>query len=247
MAQLSAKPGGFLSGMVDAENTGIVGYSMGGYGLVNNLGGGYSDAVVGHEMAPPNRLLQRHASSNPAYRKNLDDRIKAGFAVAPWGMNAGIWQASDLHGIRVPTFYLAGSADSVAGYENGTRAIFKNAINSDRYLLTFQHAGNNAGAPMPLPVEILNSADKTGAGHYTDPVWDTLRMNNIMDHFATAWFDYQLKGMQEKKAYLELVPNSWDGVFSMEDGKSTEKHTYWKGFGRGTAQGLQLEHLKAQP
>ncbi len=246
MAQVSAKPNGFLSGMVDAENTGIVGYSMGGYGLVNNLGGGYSDAVVAHEIAPPNKLLQRHASSNPAYRRNLDARIKAGFAVAPWGMTAGVWQASDLHGIRVPTFYLAGSVDSVAGYENGTRAIFNNAINSDRYLLTFRNAGHNAGAPIPLPLEIIDSDDKTGAGHYTDPVWDTVRMNNVMDHFATAWFDYHLKGMREKQAYLELVPNAWDGVYSMKDGQATEKHTYWKGFGRGTAQGLQLEHLQAE-
>ena len=246
MAELSAGSDGFLSGMVDAENTGIVGYSMGGYGLVNNMGGGYSDGIVGHDMAPPNKLLHRHASSNPDYRKNLDGRIKAGFAVAPWGMNAAIWQAEDLHGIEVPTFYLAGSVDSVAGYENGTRAIFENAINSDRYLLTYQNAGHNAGAPIPLPLEIMNSEDKTGAGHYTDPVWDTVRMNNIMDHFATAWFDYYLKGVQERKSYLELLPNARDGVYSMNDGRPSEKHTYWKGFGQGTAQGLMLEHLQPE-
>ena len=67
--------------------------------------------------------------------------LRAGFAIAPWGMNTGMWRVDDLHGIRVPTFYVAGSVDSVAGYENGTRAIFENAINSDRYLLTFENAG----------------------------------------------------------------------------------------------------------
>ena len=45
-------------------------------------------------------------------------------------------------------------------------------------------------------------------------------MNNILDHFATAYFDLYLKGDQEKKAYF-------DG---------------WKGFKRGTAAGLTLEH-----
>jgi len=244
IAGATANPDSFLSGMVDTENVGIVGYSMGGYGLVNNLGAGYSDDIVDHAMAPPNRLLRRHASGNPEYRKHLDSRIKAGFAIAPWGMNTAMWRVDDLHGIRVPTFYLAGSVDSVAGYENGTRAIFENAINSDRYLLTFENAGHNAGAPMPLPLEIINSDDKTGASHYTDPVWDSVRMNNIMDHFATAWFDYHLKGLQDRASYLALIVNPRDGIYSMENGQATEQHTYWKGFGQGTAQGLMLEHLQ---
>lgn len=244
IALAAADPGNFLEDLVDTENVGIVGYSMGGYGLINNLGAGYSDDVVGHDMAPPNGLLHRHASGNPDYRKNLDSRIKAGFAIAPWGMNAAMWRVDDLHGITVPTFYLAGSVDNVAGYENGTRAIYENAINSDRYLLTFENAGHNAGAPIPLPLEIMNSDDKTGASHYTDPVWDTLRMNNIMDHFATAWFDYHLKGIAERETYLALIEDPRDGIYSMEDGQATEQHTYWKGFGKGTAQGLMLERLQ---
>ena len=137
--------------------------------------------------------------------------LKAGVAVAPWGMNLGFWRNQDLAGIGVPTFYIAGSADTVAGYDNGTRAIFENAVNSDRYLLTFKNAGHNAGAPYPLPVEILNSEDKTGASHYTDPVWDTVRMNNIMGHFVTAYLDYQLKGIEERMSYLDLVPDGADG------------------------------------
>jgi len=244
MALAAESPDSFLYRLVDANNTGIVGYSMGGYGLINNLGGGFSDAVIEHAVAPPNRLLDHHASSNPDYRKQLDPRIKAGFAVAPWGMNAGFWSAEDLQGINVPTFYLAGSADTTAGYEEGTRAIFQGATNSDRYLLTFDNAGHNAGAPYPLPLEIINSADKTGASHYSDPVWDTVRMNNIMDHFATAWFDVHLKGMSERQSYLQLIPDADDGVSAIGDGQKTAEHTYWKGFGAGTAKGLMLEHLQ---
>ena len=37
-----AGAGGFLSGLVDDSRVGLVGYSMGGYGLVNVIGGGYS-------------------------------------------------------------------------------------------------------------------------------------------------------------------------------------------------------------
>ena len=36
--------GSFLSGLVDAGRTGVVGYSMGGYGVINLIGGGFSAA-----------------------------------------------------------------------------------------------------------------------------------------------------------------------------------------------------------
>lgn len=244
MAVLSDGDASFLSGMVDAEHTGIVGYSMGGYGLIINLGGGYSDAVVAHDEAPPNALARRHAAANPDFRKNLDARIKAGFAVAPWGMADEVWNPDDLRGIEVPTFYLAGSVDATSGYEDGTRAIYLNATHSDRYLLTYINAGHNAIAPIPLPVEILNSEDQTGASHYTDPVWDSVRSANIMNHFATAFFDHYLKDNTERLTYLKLVPNSQDGVYSVEDEQQTDAHTYWKGFAEGTARGLLLEHLE---
>lgn len=243
MAILSADASSFLSGMVDADNTGIVGYSMGGYGLVINLGGGYSDEMVANDIAPPNGLALRHAAANPDFRKGLDSRIKAGFAVAPWGMARGVWTPDDLKGIEVPTFYLSGSVDATAGYETGTRAIYESAIYSDRYLLTYVNAGHSAGAPIPLPVEIQTNEDQQGASHYTDPVWDSVRMNNIMDHFATAFFDYYLKGKKERLQYLQLVPNSQDGVYSVEENHETDSHTYWKGFAPGTARGLLLEHL----
>jgi predicted dienelactone hydrolase len=242
--RMSTSATSFLSGLVDTERTGVVGYSMGGYGLVINLGGGYSEAFVANEVAPPNGLALRHAAANPEFLNNRDPRIKAGFAVAPWGMARGVWNPNDLTSIEVPTFYLSGSVDFVAGYEDGVRAIYENAKRSDRYLLTYVNAGHNAGAPIPLPVEIQNNDDQTGASHYTDPVWDSVRMNNIMDHFATAFFDYNLKGKNESLAYLDLVPDAHDGVVDVEDDQETERHTYWKGFNEGTARGLMLEHLE---
>lgn len=235
---------GFLAGLVDADRTGIIGYSMGGYGLVNNLGGGYSESIVGSFMAPPNELLYAHATHNPDFRDGLDPRIKAGVAVAPWGMEGGFWDAEGLSGISVPTFYIAGDADTVAGYENGPRAIWEQAVNSDRYLLTFKNAGHNAGAPMPLPREIWESEDQTGAGHYTDPVWDSVTMNNIMDHFVSAWFDWLLKGDDSRTRYLDVVADGAEAVYSVRNGQVQEDHTYWPGFAAGTAVGLKLEHLE---
>jgi len=243
IAKLGASKGSFLHDSVDANRTGVVGYSMGGYGLVNNLGGGYSDNVAASTFASPNGLVSAHASGNASYREGLDSRIKAGFAIAPWGMTLNFWGEKDLAGINVPTFYLAGDADNVAGYEKGVRAIYQGAVNSDRYLLTFKNAGHNAGAPYPVPVEILNNSDKTGADHYSDPVWDNVRMNNIMDHFASAFFRLHLKDDADSVSYLDVVPDGRDAVYSMKEGKALSDHNYWKGFAEGGAVGLKLEHL----
>lgn len=230
VSRLASDSTSFLYQLVDAELTAIVGFSMGGYGLLNNLGAAYNPDFIAAPTAPPNGLLSHNTERNPDFRGSLDPRVRAGVAIAPWGMNNGLWRPEDLLGIRLPTLYVAGSVDTTAGYENGTRAIFENARNSDRYLLTFVNAGHSAGAPIPVPVELLDSGDPTGVGHYIDPVWDTLRTNNIMDHFITAFLDYHLKGIAERAAFLELPEQSEAG---------------WYGFDRGPAPGLRLEHRTA--
>lgn len=238
--------GSFLSGVVDAARAGIIGYSMGGYGVVNVIGGGYSAASATLSGAPPNKMLAERGSASPEYQKARDPRIKAAIAIGPWGMQAGFWDLDGLKGIRTPVMFVAGSADDVSGYEKGTRAIYEGAINADRYLLTFLNAGHNAAAPIPAPAETYAYSEAQRGypfSHYADAVWDTARMNNIFNHFATAFFDLHLKGDQDKQSYLRVVPNGKDAVFSMDrDGKPTATHNYWKGFKRATAVGLTLEH-----
>jgi predicted dienelactone hydrolase len=224
----AAGSGHVLAGLVDASRIGLVGYSMGGYGLVNVIGGGYSKASETLQNAPPNHLLADRGADNPEYQKSRDARIKAAIAIAPWGMQSGFWDAAGLAGIRTPVLFVAGSADEVAGYEKGTRAIFLGAVNADRYLLTFTNASHNAAAPIPAPAETYAYSERLKSFpfvHYADAVWDTTRMNNILDHFATAYFDLHLKGDAEKKAYLDVAPSA-----------------LWKGFKPRTAVGLTLEH-----
>ncbi len=223
----AANSGSFLAGRVDAERAGLIGYSMGGYGAVNTIGGGYRAAAATGPGAPPNQLLLERTAGNPQYAASIDSRIKAAVAIGPWGMQAGYWDAAGLAGIRVPTLFVAGSADEVSGYENGTRAIYRGAVNADRYLLTFQNAGHNAAAPIPAPAESYAYSESLKSfpfTHYADPVWDTRRMNNILAHFVTAHFDARLKGDTTRFEYF---------------------NTSWKGFKRGTAVGLVLERERA--
>lgn len=240
-----SRPGNLLAGLVDASRTGIIGYSMGGYGVVNVIGGGYSAASATFQNAPPNKLLAERGAANPRYQKSADPRIKAAIAIGPWGMQGGFWDAEGLAGIRTPVMFVAGSVDDVSGYEKGTRAIYQAAVNADRYLLTFINANHNAAAPYPAPAESYTAEPQRSFSHYADAVWDTVRMNNIFQHFATAYFGLHLKGETDKQAYLDVVPQGKDAVYAVDrDGKPTATHTYWKGFKRGTAVGLVLEHAK---
>lgn len=243
-----SRAGNVFAGLVDTSRTGLIGYSMGGYGVVNVIGGGYSAASATFQNAPPNTLLAERGAANPAYQQSRDPRIKAAIAIGPWGMQSGYWDADGLKGIRTPVMFVAGSVDEVSGYAKGVRAIYEGAVNADRYLLTFLNAGHNAAAPYPAPRESYPYSEALRLfpfTHYADPVWDTVRMNNILHHFATAYFAVHLKGDTDKQAYLDVVPNGKDAVFAVDrDGQPTATHTYWKGFKRGTAVGLVLEHAK---
>lgn len=244
MAKLNANdPGVTLKGLINADNTALIGYSMGGYGALNTIGAGFTAASVGFSWGTPNGALAVRQQGNATYQASLDSRIKAAVVFAPWGYNAGFWDATGLAGVRVPVFFVAGSVDRISGYSPGVRNLYEGSINAQRYLLTYENADHNAGAPIPAPKETFSLTCGTVTSpfvcseHYTDPVWDNVRMNNIAQHFSTAFLNKFLKADVAMDSYLELVPNAIDGVGA----------TYWKGFASKTAVGLRLERMSAAP
>ena len=248
MARLNEDRTSGFQGMINANQTGIIGYSMGGYGVVNTIGGGLSEAAVKSPLGVPNEGLAVRQAGNASYLASLDPRIKAAVAFAPWGWNYGMWDKQGLAGIKTPIFFIAGSVDDVSGYAPGVRSIFENTVNAPRFLLTFDNANHNAGAPMPAPKETWTFSEKlhfVPAEHYLDPVWDNVRMNNISQHFVTAFLDKYLKNDASKDAYLNVIENAKDGKWSVaKDGSKNADHTYWKGFPARTAAGLHLEQAK---
>ena len=240
-----AATGGAMAGLLDAENTGLIGYSMGGYGAVITAGGGVTEASVGYPWGGPHGTLGIHQAGSATHEALPDPRIKTAVAIGPWGMNTGFWDAEGLAGVRIPMMFMAGSQDDVSLYEGGVRAIWEGITDVETVLITYINGGHNSGAPMPAPAESFRDDADLGfnvSEHYTDPVWNTARTNNIAQHFVTAWLDTQLKGDAAKGDYFDLVTNSNDGVWSMnEDGTPKEDHSYWTGFGQGTAKGLMYE------
>ncbi len=240
MARLSTDASSFLNGLVDAENTAIIGYSMGGYGALNTIGAGYNTMLGNFVGEAVNGRLAGAAGYE------ADPRVKAAVLIAPFGGDLsavgapgmGFWDDEALSNITIPTFWIAGSHDDVAIYDGVVR-LFDNAVNSERYLLTYENALHNTG-PNPPPPGIELSKDEYE--RYADPVWDEARINNVNQHFITAFLGYYLKGEEAMADYLNLaVENASEGVYAVDDtGNPTEAHTYWKGFPSRTALGMSL-------
>ena len=237
-----------LGAIIDADTTAIIGYSMGGYGALIFAGAGVTEAAPSISYSAPQRLLERNMVGTETLAALVDPRIKAVVAFAPWGRNTDFWDAGGLAGIETPLLLIAGSVDDVSVY-SALRQIFTETTGTTRHLLTFENANHNAGAPIPAPVESYGFNDVLGFApfdHYADPVWDTARMNNISQHFVTAFLDLHLKGDMAMQSYLTLVPDAADGVWAVDDaGVPTPDNTYWAGFQNRTAAGLEFETLAA--
>ena len=147
-------------------------------------------------------------------------------------MERGIWDAEGLKGLKVPTFFIAGSQDDISGYEKGIKAIFTGAVNADRYLLTYENARHNV-APNPPPVESLKPGLHIDEYYrYAEPSWDERKINNVNQHFLTAFLGLHLKQKDYSK-FLELQENS------------NEKD--WTGFKPRSSTGMELLHSKPTP
>lgn len=229
-----AKPGSgnFLAGVVDADNTALIGYSMGGYGALNAVGAGISASAVAYV---PGGSLAINQQGNQQYEAQRDARIKAVVAFAPWGAANQVWDAAGLAGVRTPTLFISGDQDDVAGYKDGVLKLFEGTVHANRYLLTYVGGRHNSAPNPPSPAAWSNFDDFMA---YSEPVWDSRRINNINQHFVTAFLGIQLK-QQPFQSYLDLPPLQADGTAKSDPG-------LWKGFANRTALGLEWRHLPAQ-
>ena len=227
MARLGADAGSGLAGLIDADNAGLIGYSMGGYGAIITAGGGVSEAAVALPFGAPQGTLAIHEAGSETHEALPDPRIKTAVAIGPWGRQFGVWDDEGLAGVEIPMLVVGGSDDTVSGYEEGIRLIWEEMTGVDRALLTFEGGGHNTAAPMPAPEEAFAAGV---SDHYTDPVWDSVFMNDVAQHFVTAWLDVELKGDAARQRFLDLV----------EDGDGG-----WAGFAEGAADGLRYETLAA--
>jgi len=223
---------------VDAERTALIGYSMGGYGVLTAAGARLDpDGIAG-------KLLAGEALMPVA--------VKAVIAIAPAGGGAlRAWGNDGLSRLSAPLLLIAGTADRVVDYSNGARAIFAGAVAAPRYLLTFKGAGHAIGLGAAPPGMRSTLWDQDW---FEDPVWRKDRLNAVTLHVVTAFLDRFVKNDATRTAYLDVaVPDADTAVWPAPPaaaydafGTGTGASPGWKGFRRNHAVGLMLEHAEAR-
>ena len=235
---------------VDASRTALIGYSMGGYGVLT-AAGATLDPDGGAVKRVPGGLLAPFARGGALRDTIVVKGLRAVVAIAPAGGGPlASWGADGVRAIAVPLLLISGNEDRTVDYATGARAIFDMASGAHRYLLTFKGAGHAIGlSPVPDAMrQRLWDED-----WFEDPVWRKDRITAINTHFITAFLDRHVKGDESRDAYLDVpLPESSAGAWPAETpplaydaySPGTLPITVWKGFQRNHAAGLEL--LQAQ-
>ncbi len=234
----------FASKQVDNKKAGVIGYSMGGFGAVNTIGGCYDFNEQATAMftgikdsAQIKQVQQLLNSCAGGQYKNpqVDSRIKAMVAFAPWGGQHNLFNASAMQNIKVPSLYIAGSLDDISGYE-GIKNLYNQTGSTDKYLLTYKNARHNI-APHPAPA-IAKRSSELDIGHYYEPSWSMRTLNETNKHFVLAMMDCHVKGITSQCEYLDLPQN---GDQAVVNGKPLPA---WHGFDNRFSTGMDWQQAK---
>jgi len=236
----------FFTGLVDPSRVALAGYSMGGYGVLTVAGATIDPAAA---ALTPGGALAAYARGGPRVGALHVDGLKAVVAISPFG-GAGpppVWGAAGLADLKTPSLFIVGDQDRLVGYAPGVRTVFEQAVNAPRDLLVFREAGHSIGmdaAPETMRHKLWD------LDWFEDPVWRKARVIGVNLHVITAFLDLYIKDDRTRAPYLQLAPQSDDGVWPFAAAPTTYgafspgsgKITVWKGFQKVHSAGLLFEH-----
>ncbi len=250
IAFVAARLRATLGNQIDPARVALIGYSQGGYGVLT-AGGASLDRGHPNMNYVANGWLKKVARGAPGARDIVVPGVRAIIALAPGGGGEhSTWGPAGLAGIKAPMLLIAGDADPVVGYTLGAKSFFEQAINSDRYLLTYKQAGHSI-ALNPAPAEMRRSL--WDMDWFEDPIWRQDRINAINLHFITAFLALNLQDKAEMHTYLDVPieesdAGEWKAADNIPWGAFSPGGTgvtLWKGFQRRHARGMTLLHLRA--
>jgi predicted dienelactone hydrolase len=237
--------------LVDPARTALIGYSMGGYGVLT-AAGATLDPEGGAVKLVPGGLMLPYARGGASLDAVSVKGLRAVVAISPAGGGSlASWGAEGVRMITAPLLLIAGDNDRTVDYKTGARAIFDLAGGA-RYLLTFKEGGHSIGLS-PAPDSMRQRL--WDQDWFEDPVWRKERVNAINAHFITAFLDRYVRGDESRAAYLNVpVTESDAGMWPAAtpplayDARSpgSGEITLWKGFQRNHATGLELLQADAR-
>lgn len=246
----AANPADPLGRTIDAERVGLIGYSMGGFGVLATAGMDYDPASPVFAQLPA--AARTAIFQSQAGGQQTSARIKAVVALAPFGGRADsrAWAPATVAQFSKPVLIIAGTDDDIVDAKGGVAWIFDQMRSNQRHFLLFQHARHNVGGNPPPPEA---DSDFSTREYFAEPVWRTERINAINQHFITAFLDLNLKDDAAKLAYLDVTPavagdGQWPiAPFVNVGGRyaADQEPNYWRGFQRRWAIGLEMR--RGQP
>jgi predicted dienelactone hydrolase len=240
-ARARERQGVFAS--ADPLRTVLIGYSMGGYGVLTAAGGALNPA-----LGPlTHGALRPYVAGGDLAAALKVSNVAAVVAISPAGFFSGgeAWSGDGLAGVTAPTLFIVGGQDHVVGYDPGVKTLWGQAVHAPRYLLTFENGGHSIG---------MNGAPATMRSRlwdldwWEDPVWRKERVIGVQLHFITAFLDRYVKGEAAAAAFLDVpAPLSNDGVWPAKPGDlyaafspGSPASAVWKGFQHAHSAGLEL-------
>lgn len=224
----------------DPERLALIGYSMGGYGVLT-AAGAELDPKGPLVQAVPGGLMAPYARGGAKAADLLAPPVKAVVAIAPAGVRFGAW-GEGMAALRAPLLVIGGDRDATVGYPDGIAPVFDGATGAERYLLRFHDAGHAigmSGAPAQMRTALWDFH------WFEDAVWRKDRIMAVEQHFITAFLDRYVKGDAEAAAYLDTdtpvgADGRWTGGAGYADRSPGGSGATWKGFFRNSAVGLEL-------
>lgn len=220
-----------LFGPALAPKAALVGYSMGGYGALNTVGGCHRIASAfieqaGYESDAAQALLNA-INQCRAGRDKVDPRWQAMVAMAPWGGTSGAHDLASLENINLPTLFVGGEYDDVSGFENGMLPLYEAIGSKNKAFLIYENARHNiAGHPAPEAANAL----ELDLGHYFEPAWDARQIAYINQHFLLAFLDCYVQKKEQACRYLP----------EREQALQSKDQTPWPGFADRWGLGLRF-------
>lgn len=232
--------------LIDPSRLALIGYSMGGYGVLTAAGAPLDGTGLLARFIPA-PLLQPYVKGGRREEDLKVKGLKAVVAISPAGGGPGaVWGSDGLSAITTPLLFMAGNADRTVNYATGARSFFDSVTNAQRYLLTFKGAGHSIGLGPPPEAMRTRLWDQDW---FADAVWNKERLNAIEVHFITAFLNRYVKGDEGFAAYLNVAVSessegTWPSTVSPQAydaySPATGEITVWKGFQRKHAEGLEL-------
>lgn len=217
--------GGILAGMIDLEHIAASGHSSGGFTALQASGAAldldavavcdedpYFDCplVVGQEEEIAALYGLDSVPEDGMLPTIGDDRIDV---VIPLAGDQRMFGETGLNGVTIPTLYMIGTRDGFGLYEDSLVG-FPTLGSDTAYMVVFEYADHglfgDTCATFPA-MEMFGFYDLCA-----EKVWDKLRAHDLINHYATAFLQWQLKGEEDASAVFSADGEQFPAVEVIE-------------------------------